>query len=311
MITVLTVASDNAHRAWMMSALAGRPDYHVISIVTLEEALERTRLHPVDVVVADVPGGKPDPLMAGLQAAAQGKFSVIALERRRMASQRPDDVRRPELPCEPEQLAEAVRIAVGRRRASTRNVMFRGSRTAEQVSLELELDNDKSRISTTVDLLIDQSRRLTWMSYEESVRVRIAIEEALMNAVIHGNLEVKSELRECEGSVFERTIAERLADAAYNRRRVNLRMAGDQRSLRWIIRDEGPGFDVSKIPDPRDPERMALASGRGVLLMRAFMDEVHYNSSGNEVELVKFNAAAAEPAGFVAATAEAELAGVG
>jgi anti-sigma regulatory factor (Ser/Thr protein kinase) len=311
MITVLTVASDDAHRAWMMSALAGRPDYHVISLVTLEEAIERSRLHPVDVIVADVAGGKPDPLMAGLQSEARGKFSVIALERQRISSLRPQDVRRPELPCEPEQLAEAVRIAVGRRRAITRNVMFRGRRSADQVSMELELDNDKSHISSTVDLLIDQSRRLTWMSYEESVRIRIAIEEALMNAVIHGNLEVRSELRECEGSVFERTIAERLADVAYNRRRVNLRMKGDQRSLRWVIRDEGPGFDVSKIPDPRDPERMALASGRGVLLMRAFMDEVNYNAAGNEVELVKINCSAMDQSGAAAATSEAEFAGVG
>jgi anti-sigma regulatory factor (Ser/Thr protein kinase) len=311
MITVLTVASDDAHRAWMMSALAGRPDYHVISIVSLEEAIERVNLHPVDAVVADVAGGKPHPLMAALQAAAQERFSVIALERQRVTSQRPQDLRRPELPCEPEQLAEAVRIAVGRRRAGTRNVLFRGSRTADRVSLELELDNEKSHISSTVDLLIDQSRRLSWISYEEGVRARVALEEGLMNAVIHGNLEVCSKLRECEGCVFERTIAERLADAAYNRRRVNVRMSGDQRSLRWVIRDEGPGFDVSRIPDPRDPERMILASGRGVLLMRAFMDEVRYNSRGNEVELVKFNPAMETARAFDAVPTQDELAGVG
>ena len=47
------------------------------------------------------------------------------------------------------------------------------------------------------------------------------------------------------------------------------------------------GFDPSLLPDPTQPENLEKVSGRGVLLMRTFMDEVIYNDAGNEVELIK------------------------
>ena len=53
------------------------------------------------------------------------------------------------------------------------------------------------------------------------------------------------------------------------------------------IRDEGSGFDPSKLPDPTDPENLDRPCGRGVMLMRAFMDDVRYNETGNEVTLVR------------------------
>ncbi|MGE0608143.1 MAG: ATP-binding protein, partial [Pirellulales bacterium] len=47
------------------------------------------------------------------------------------------------------------------------------------------------------------------------------------------------------------------------------------------------GFDPSKLPDPTDPANLEKASGRGLLLMRSFMDEVTYNATGNQITLVK------------------------
>ena len=55
----------------------------------------------------------------------------------------------------------------------------------------------------------------------------------------------------------------------------------------FIIRDEGPGFDPSKLPDPTDARNLGKPSGRGLLLIRTFMDEVGYNPSGNEIRLIK------------------------
>ena len=53
------------------------------------------------------------------------------------------------------------------------------------------------------------------------------------------------------------------------------------------VRDEGPGFDTSSLPDPTDPANLERRSGRGLLLMRAFLSEVRYNDRGNEVMLVR------------------------
>ncbi|MFM8274381.1 MAG: ATP-binding protein, partial [Gemmata sp.] len=55
----------------------------------------------------------------------------------------------------------------------------------------------------------------------------------------------------------------------------------------FVIQDEGPGFDVTKLPDPTDPDFLERASGRGILLMRAFTDEVRYNTTGNRCTMVK------------------------
>ncbi|MEM8681572.1 MAG: ATP-binding protein, partial [Planctomycetota bacterium] len=55
----------------------------------------------------------------------------------------------------------------------------------------------------------------------------------------------------------------------------------------FVIEDEGPGFDPTRLPDPTDPANLERVSGRGVLLMRTFMDEVEYSERGNRVILRK------------------------
>ena len=54
-----------------------------------------------------------------------------------------------------------------------------------------------------------------------------------------------------------------------------------------MAEDDGPGFDVSTLPDPTDPANLERPSGRGVLFMRTFMDDVRYNPTGNCVTLLK------------------------
>ncbi|MBV8077326.1 MAG: ATP-binding protein [Planctomycetaceae bacterium] len=55
----------------------------------------------------------------------------------------------------------------------------------------------------------------------------------------------------------------------------------------YIIRDEGPGFDPSLLPDPTAPANLERASGRGLLLIRALMDEVAFNAAGNQITMTK------------------------
>ena len=59
------------------------------------------------------------------------------------------------------------------------------------------------------------------------------------------------------------------------------------RGVTYAIRDEGPGFDPSTLPDPTDPANLERVSGRGLLLIHAFMDEVRHNPTGNEITMVK------------------------
>ncbi len=70
-------------------------------------------------------------------------------------------------------------------------------------------------------------------------------------------------------------------------RRIFVESSLSRESAKFVIRDQGRGFDPNSLPDPTDPANLEKAAGRGVLLMRSFMDEVSYNDRGNSVTLVK------------------------
>jgi CheY-like chemotaxis protein len=125
-----------------------------------------------------------------------------------------------------------------------------------------------------------------------SIRVCIALEEALRNALFHGNLELSSEQREGDADDYRRIIEHRRANMPFCDRHLFVRVRFSPGQAMFVIRDEGPGFDPAALPDPTDPENLDKVSGRGLLLMKTFMDEVSYNDRGNEVTMIK---RAAEP----------------
>ena len=96
----------------------------------------------------------------------------------------------------------------------------------------------------------------------ENSNLFIALDEALVNAVKHGNK----------------------FDAGKN---VRISAEVSPTEARFSVEDEGEGFDVNSIPDPRDPENLFKTSGRGVLIIHNVMDEVRYNERGNRLEMVK------------------------
>src|SRR5262249_47137962 len=119
------------------------------------------------------------------------------------------------------------------------------------------------------------------------LRVSMALREALINAIEHGNLEVSSHLRERDDDSYVQEIRRRRDVEPYRNRRVMLSARETRDTVTYVIRDDGPGFNISSLPDPTDPENLLKASGRGLLLIRAFMDEVSHNSTGNEITMVK------------------------
>jgi len=149
------------------------------------------------------------------------------------------------------------------------------------------LDNDPGLIEALILHLQDEAAQLGLCDAVESTRLGVALEEALTNALYHGNLEIGQQLREEDKPAYDALVDERRRQEPYRDRRIHVvaRLAPD--GLTFEIRDEGPGFDVAILPDPADPPSMERTSGRGVLLMRTLMDEVVYNEAGNAVTLVK------------------------
>jgi len=92
--------------------------------------------------------------------------------------------------------------------------------------------------------------------------VRLALEEAIVNAIRHGN---KSDPN----------------------KNIHVDYSVDQSRLVLSIEDEGAGFDLESVPDPTAEENLEADHGRGILLMRVYMDQVVYNDKGNKVTLTK------------------------
>jgi CheY-like chemotaxis protein len=149
------------------------------------------------------------------------------------------------------------------------------------------IENQSTLIAPLVGYLQDNLTHMGLATETDRIRIGVALQEALVNALYHGNLEIGSELREADPKRYCELIEERLHQMPYEARTITLEARLSRDEATFVIRDEGPGFDVSKVPDPTDPCNLEKASGRGLLLMRTFMDGVTYNDSGNEVTLVK------------------------
>jgi len=132
----------------------------------------------------------------------------------------------------------------------------------------------------------EQERILECLT-EGGSRFLLANDLALVNAIEHGNLEVPSALKETDERAFHTLIEERRRTPPYRDRRVHVVSRESPVEAVYTIRDEGPGFNPADLPDPTDPANLEKVSGRGLLLIRTFMDEVCHNETGNEITLVK------------------------
>jgi serine/threonine-protein kinase RsbW len=102
-------------------------------------------------------------------------------------------------------------------------------------------------------------------SQDECFGIQLAIEEAMINAVEHGNKSDPLKTVTVEYSITPDTFA-------------------------ISITDEGCGFTPDKVPDPREDENLHNVTGRGIVLMREYMDSVEYNAKGDCVRMIKYAA---------------------
>ena len=100
---------------------------------------------------------------------------------------------------------------------------------------------------------------------EAAFGVEIAVREAVTNAVVHGNQEDET-------------------------KRVEIIFNCLEHALEIEVKDQGKGFDPTSVPDPTDAENILKTSGRGIFLMRSFVDDVHWSArpeGGTTVRLIK------------------------
>lgn len=153
--------------------------------------------------------------------------------------------------------------------------------------IEFQLGNDPGTVAVLVGYLQRLLEDYELSGEKDIYRVGVALTEALSNAMIHGNLEVDSSLRDGAGDAYYEAIDRQRRTEPFASRVVLLEVSFSRSSVSFVVRDQGPGFDPGALPDPTDPANLARPSGRGILLMRAYTDLVSWNEKGNEVTLVK------------------------
>jgi CheY-like chemotaxis protein len=149
------------------------------------------------------------------------------------------------------------------------------------------LENDATLITAMVKYVRSFIRRTGVCDETNSIRTCVALEEALNNAMFHGNLEIDSTVREGDRAAYRAIVEERKRTEPFRSRRIFVELRAMPTHAEFSIRDEGGGFDYRQLPDPTDPINLERPSGRGLLLMRTFMDDVVFNDRGNEVTLIK------------------------
>jgi serine/threonine-protein kinase RsbW len=127
--------------------------------------------------------------------------------------------------------------------------------------LDEQIPSTKEAGHAAIERLLSALTEAGWDG-RDYFHVQMAVEEAVVNAITHGNKEsltkrVELDFKVSAGAVFLR------------------------------IKDEGAGFCPKDIPDPRDDDRLECTNGRGVLLIRELMSKVTYNDCGNEVVMLK------------------------
>jgi CheY-like chemotaxis protein len=181
-------------------------------------------------------------------------------------------------------LEPAVRVVLDTMRPSKHRERVRDFLRTQDTYYVVGYEEGATR--ALVSHLQEDLRLLHLCRESDLIRVGTALTEALANALHHGNLELDSSLRERADGEYWKLAKEREQIAPFRDRRVHVQVRLTQTQATFVVRDEGHGFDVAALPDPRDPENITKASGRGVMLIRTFMDEVRYNEAGNEITMV-------------------------
>ena len=127
--------------------------------------------------------------------------------------------------------------------------------------LDRQIPSRTSAAEQIVDMLLKRLEQDAWDD-RERFGVHLAVEEALVNAIVHGNREDPD-------------------------KSVHVVLQTNPEVLRVEITDQGAGFDPDQVPDPTSEDRLAMPHGRGLMLMRSFMSKVEYQGRGNQLIMEK------------------------
>ncbi|MFY9256666.1 MAG: response regulator [Fuerstiella sp.] len=289
---ILIVDDSEADILFARHALASRTEWTVASAQDGEQALEMLTTDSFDVVVSDI----RMPRIDGLQLLRQIRQRFIEIPVIITTSHGSEEIAMQAIQAGAasyvpksnvvRELLEVVESVISS--SILRKNQSRFLACVAQQAMKIVLpNNDRKFLPTVVSELQSLATAIGLTNSSDNTQLGVALEESLVNAVVHGNLEVSSDLRQRNDDSYAELIEERRNMEPYKDRVVTVTVSLTPEEGQFTIRDDGPGFDVNNLPDPTDPENLLKPSGRGIMLINAFMDEVSFNAKGNEIRLTK------------------------
>jgi hypothetical protein len=156
-----------------------------------------------------------------------------------------------------------------------------------QIESHFSLENDPDLVMPLVGYLLENVTRMELCDARGRLRLGMALREAIVNAMERGNLAAPAELRDRDEGEWRRLLERRRGEHPFCVRRVRVMAKVSRDEAAFVIRDEGAGFDARR-------QRLGGGAGRGLVLIRTFMDEVFHNVNGNQITMLKRRAAPAQ-----------------
>ncbi|MHC4874857.1 MAG: ATP-binding protein [Planctomycetota bacterium] len=186
-------------------------------------------------------------------------------------------------------LAEDLATTLSRILSSQRGVSISDRVYQSLVSTEAlyELPCDPEVLTASGEMVYETIQRNWNCTARDAMRMRMTLEEALLNALYHGSLELDPELRANDLQAYHRQAHERQHTGPWKDRRIKLRISCTPNEFVMEVADEGNGFDAAPFMDLTEETVLERPYGRGILLMRTVMDEVTFRDGGRVTRLVK------------------------
>ena len=157
-----------------------------------------------------------------------------------------------------------------------------------QESRTMEIENDFVGVNKIVGFMTKDLPTYGILEQDQLFYMNVLLKEALENAIFYGNLELKSDTRLETPNLFYEAAGQKREIEPYKNRKVIVHYEINRNSAKYVVRDEGKGFDHSKLFDTEDPENLPRIKGRGLVMLMNFMDEVFWNDKGNEITMVRY-----------------------
>lgn len=291
MNTILIVDDSPIDRAVMTRLLAARESFEVIQADDGADALQLLKEKTPQLIVTDmqmpnvnglqliesVARHQPDLPVILITARGSEQLAVQALEKG-AASYVPKT-----------RLADDLISTVNRVLHTRRSNVAAGIARESLIRTQSEyvFGNSPELLTSASEVLTQQACSGWSVSKRELLRLQMTLEEALRNALYHGNLSLDPRLREADLALYHQLAAQRATEDPWSERRIHVCAEAAPDTASWEITDDGNGFDFERFTAADQALALQQPFGRGIVLMRSIMDDVEFLDGGRTVRLTK------------------------